>query len=786
MKKNISINISGIIFHIEEDGYETLKKYLDSINKYFASFDDSTEILADIESRIAEIFLSKLNEGKQVITFDDVNALIATMGSVSDFKAAEELEAESTNTSSEREKSSHEKKYTYVPPRQFLRDQKRKIMGGVCAGLARYANVDPVWIRLLFALFTAVYGITIIIYIVLWIVIPGSYDLDEPSTKKMFRDSENKALGGVSGGVAAYFGIDIVAVRVLFIAFTIAGGLGLIAYVVLWVILPEAKTITDRMKMQGEPVTLSNIESNIKKELNENEGEESVIVKILLFPFRMIALVVTGLAKILGPMLEVVRVFAGILIMLFAIGLIFTSLIGFGALVGLFAFPWSGTVGHGMMGFPIDSIQNMIPTWMGIAAFFAALIPSVFILLLGLTIINNRGVINASIGWVMFIVLLVSIGSLAVGIPRIAFNFKQEGEFKQEQTFTFNGKTTPFFKINEVGLDEYDGANLTIKGYHDNDIKLVQYYQAQGTTRQEAIENARMVDYYVNQNDSIITFDSNITFRENTKFRAQRLNMTLYVPYNRPFVMDKGFSRFISQYIKHQYLDGYTWSFTEKGLECVNCNDPEEQRAEEINESIEEINDFDEIDISGKFDVSIRHGDHYSIEFTGPTEERNKYNVYRSGRTLVIDYEGKKNFNFNMKEFNVEEVRITLTVPELQRIKATGYGSLRFDDMLHMVDDMEIEAAGPIKLRGDVSARHLVINLTGSAEAELIGKVETLNADVTFASKLKAYHLEAQDAVVEVNGASSAKVNVSRNLEIEEGIASDVDYRGNPTVIKND
>ena len=57
MKKNISINISGIIFHIEEDGYETLKKYLDSINRYFSSFEDSVEILADIESRIAELLL---------------------------------------------------------------------------------------------------------------------------------------------------------------------------------------------------------------------------------------------------------------------------------------------------------------------------------------------------------------------------------------------------------------------------------------------------------------------------------------------------------------------------------------------------------------------------------------------------------------------------------------------------------------------------------------------------------------------------------------------------------
>src|SRR6267154_5053422 len=102
MKKTLSINISGIIFHIEEDGYETLRKYLDSINKYFSSFEDSSEILADIESRIAEIFLAKLNEGKQVITGEDVQHLIATMGNVSDFKAAEENEF-ATETSAREE-----------------------------------------------------------------------------------------------------------------------------------------------------------------------------------------------------------------------------------------------------------------------------------------------------------------------------------------------------------------------------------------------------------------------------------------------------------------------------------------------------------------------------------------------------------------------------------------------------------------------------------------------------------------------------------------------------------
>ncbi len=92
MKKTISINISGIIFHIEEDGYEQLRSYLSGIGRYFATYEDSQEIIADIEARIAEIFLGKVNAGKQVITVEDVDALIVTMGNTSDFEAVEEEE----------------------------------------------------------------------------------------------------------------------------------------------------------------------------------------------------------------------------------------------------------------------------------------------------------------------------------------------------------------------------------------------------------------------------------------------------------------------------------------------------------------------------------------------------------------------------------------------------------------------------------------------------------------------------------------------------------------------
>jgi len=89
MKKTLSINISGILFHIEEDGYDTLKNYLESINTHFSGYSDSKEIISDIENRIAEIFLSYLKNNNQVITAENVARLIEKMGTIADFSASD-------------------------------------------------------------------------------------------------------------------------------------------------------------------------------------------------------------------------------------------------------------------------------------------------------------------------------------------------------------------------------------------------------------------------------------------------------------------------------------------------------------------------------------------------------------------------------------------------------------------------------------------------------------------------------------------------------------------------
>ncbi len=131
-----------------------------------------------------------------------------------------------------------------------------------------------------------------------------------------------------------------------------------------------------------------------------------------------------------------------------------------------------------------------------------------------------------------------------------------------------------------------------------------------------------------------------------------------------------------------------------------------------------------------------------------------------------------------------DEVRINITMPSLEKLDAIGYGSIHFDEF--NTTDMEMEIKGPIKVRGQLTAEEVVLNLSGKAEVDLSGRANKLSADLELASKLKAYNFEVNDAIIEAKGASSAKVNVTNSLEMEEGVASDIDYRGDPHVIKRD
>jgi phage shock protein PspC (stress-responsive transcriptional regulator) len=163
MKKTVKINLGGLVFTLDEDAYQELKNYLDSISSRFRDMKEGNEIISDIESRIAEIFQSKINDKKKVITLQDVNDVISIMGRPEDFYEGEEAPEDGSAKGKDHTRKEHRKLY---------RDPENAILGGVAAGLAAYLGIENWIVRLLLVILTFPIQVIPIIYIILWIVLP--------------------------------------------------------------------------------------------------------------------------------------------------------------------------------------------------------------------------------------------------------------------------------------------------------------------------------------------------------------------------------------------------------------------------------------------------------------------------------------------------------------------------------------------------------------------------------------------------------------------------------------
>lgn len=796
MKKNISINIGGIIFHIEEDGYDKLKNYLDSVNKYFSSFEDSKEIIDDIEGRIAEIFLSKLDDGKQIITKEDVNDLIATMGTTKDFEASieSEPEAKPDEEPQEEEKKEGAPKSEYEKAKRLYRDNKRKVIGGVAAGIANYFGMDPIWVRLLMLAFLfniffwGLSGFTFLAYIILWIAVPASDKLDDDkAVKKLFRSTDDRVLGGVSGGIASYFGVDVVVIRVIFVISIFLGGAGLLVYLIMWIITPEAKSITEKMQMQGEPVTISNIEENVKKSLNVKEGEENVFVKILLFPFRLIAIVFKALGEILGPLLkfavEALRIACGVFLVFLGFVLMIAFTISLAVLLG---------VGGAMEtwihfgDFPARELFSSMSTIAIISSYIVGLVPSLAILLVGLMIILKKKVTSAVVAWGLFGMWLLGMIGLAISVPTIIRNYSVESSFKEERTFAINDGITEL-KLNELDWDGYNSVDLKIRGQEDTTAFLLELeIDSRGSSRTNARENAEAIEYVVKQEGNIFYFDSEITFGD-APFRFQDVSATFYVPYGKVFKMDYELREILRNTLWiHDYdasdMGDNEWVFDESGLKCITCSDSNRSsynRKSYGSDSQEyQFKDFDEVQLISLFDFEIIKGDNFSVRLEGDDEDLDEVYLSQNGDELEIRY--GRNSDWWKRRKNRDKVRVYIEMPKLQYMKATGAceGEIRnFTD-----SDIEFDIEGASEVWADISPNYLEVDLTGASELILVGKAENIKAELNGASELDAFNFEVDYADINASGASTVKVYVRNELEADASGASTVRYRGNARV----
>lgn len=255
-------SISGISFTFEKDAYARLEEYISSLKKAYENNPDGEEIIADIEARIAELILSAQSDAGQTVCKPLIENIIAQLG------CAEDISGESVD-------DEPIKSDTRIP-RRLYRDVENAKLGGVCAGLGRYFDVDPVWIRLVpfFPLLVIVFS---------------------------------------DGLLASIFGN-------LF-------GMFILAYIVMWFAVPSAKSARQKLEMNGEPVTVRSISEN-SSATPEEAAKSSVASAVTVFGRIFVVMLKLFVAVLILPLVFVcvvlfVAIFAAIfggLTSLFEIG----------------------------------------------------------------------------------------------------------------------------------------------------------------------------------------------------------------------------------------------------------------------------------------------------------------------------------------------------------------------------------------------------------------------------------------------------------------------------------
>ena len=550
MNKTVNINLANMLFHIDENAYQKLLRYLEAIKRSFAGTKGSDEIIADIEARIAELFFEKMENERQVITMKEVDEVITIMGQPEDYHIDEEIFEDGPATSSTGKRPRVKKLY---------RDIDRKYIGGVCAGLEHYLGLDALWIRLIF-LFLAIFG----------------------------------------------------------------SGFGIIAYIILWILVPEAATTAQKLDMTGEPVNISNIERKVK------EGFDEVADKVRSVDYEKVGDQVKKggksffdtLGDIILFLFKIVGKFIGILLII----------IGAATLIGLFIALF--TVGiidavH-IPGVDLIGMVNSTdaPVWLvSLLLFFSLGIPFFFLMYLGLRIlVTNLKSIGNIAKFSLFGLWLISIITLAVLGVKQASAHAYTGSVTERDTLSL--ATAPDTLNIRFRDSEYsDGPSAVVGGMEirydtqdnpllfsddilldiriseDSTLSMRVRKDADGSSYRDARERAGEIQYAYALTGNTLLLDDHFTTDAENKIRDQEIRMTLFVPEGTVLSFNPRARNYVGrriQYDQDMYrkrIVNYSWQMGADGiLRCLNC--PPESEDEDGNGHI--IIDENGVDIDLK------------------------------------------------------------------------------------------------------------------------------------------------------------------------------------------
>ncbi len=592
MKKIININLSGRVIPIEDSAYEKLQAYIESLRRYFAHEDGRDEIINDIESRIAELMNEKIRKGASSVTDADIDEIIGSMGRPEDFDADT---AETADTSKQ-----GQEQYAYTDTKakkRLYRDGSDKFIGGVCSGFAAYLNVDPAIVRILFAIITfGGFGLGFLAYIILWIVLPVK-DIEHVGGKRLYRNPDDRVIAGVAGGLAAYFNMKSSTMRLIFLAPVILsvligildgatwwdgfdffpnivfGSLSstfLLAYVILWMVLPEAHGTYEKMEMRGEKVDVNSIRQNVQEGMGNmkdkvkgwgeevKESAQNLGNKAKDFANTRGKAFASEVGQAAGRSGRGLGHAIGVLFKVFF--LFVAGTIAFGLFVGLIALLFGGIAWWPVNNFLWTSKWQQLYAW-GTLVFFLAVPLIGFITWVIRRILRVRSR-NSYLGWTfggLWVLGWVCATLLATSITRDVREYEHTDSIiniTQPQNNRMIVKvskpeleyTGSFGWLNDEG-EGWDLSDDTMRlSFVNFDINksegdslyhvIVKKYSL-GKTEGEAKARAEKVQYEVTYSDSVLDLGSGFAIGKDSKFRGQNVEIEIRIPVGKKIIFDQ-------------------------------------------------------------------------------------------------------------------------------------------------------------------------------------------------------------------------------------------------------
>ncbi|MDC9722126.1 MAG: PspC domain-containing protein [Urechidicola sp.] len=461
---------------------------------------------------------------------------------------------------------------------------------------------------------------------------PEDYNVDEElfnettsrtssrkSTKKLYRDGDDKFLGGVAAGTGHYIGIEPIWSRIIWLILAFGTGLGFFAYILLWILLPKAESTAEKLEMEGETVNINSIEKRIREEFNSvadhvKKSANDVEEKISSADYKKyknkaksgLQEFLDTVGNIIMVLLKVFAKFIGALIIFIAAVTLISLIIGF--------FSWGSVEALGIqeewMQLPPHFINTTLPYWLIILfGFIAIAIPFVVLFMLGIRILSNNA---KSFGKITGLTLLALWIVAILGLVFSGIDFSSRYKHAGTDTTKHELNITPLdtLKISMISNDDFDdynyGRNNNIK-IIDNDgnkqlfsndveldirnsdtdnayIKIRKY--AHGKTRSLAKENARKIEYQFNLTDKNLQLNSFFLNDFPNGFFDQDIDVIVYIPEGYTVYLDKSTKYYLDdvanvqniydpRMVKHHYI------MTDSELDCLDCDESDHNTDEE-------------------------------------------------------------------------------------------------------------------------------------------------------------------------------------------------------------